>query len=255
MNTHQTFRAYRIHEENRKVVARFEDLSLADLSPGEVVIRVSHSDINYKDALAATGSGRILRRYPLVAGIDLAGEVVSSVDARFKPGDEVVVTGSGLSESHDGGYAEFARVRAEWVIPLPAGLSLADSMRLGTAGFTAARFSSSFFFVSVIASAAFFTRSFKVVTSAAVAVTTVPKCAKSSAASPEARSSDCAFNSASISFFASAPGVSDTDSRFQIFTSPKLPLARRVPSGLNASASVMSRCASSWPICLRVARS
>jgi NADPH2:quinone reductase len=133
-----TFRAYRIHSEDGKVVARFEDLSLDDLQPGEVVIRVSHSGINYKDALAATGAGKILRRYPLVGGIDLAGVVESSSDPRYRPGDAVLVTGSALSETHDGGYAQLARVRGDWVIPLPAGLSAFDAMALGTAGFTAA---------------------------------------------------------------------------------------------------------------------
>ena len=132
------FRAYRIHSEGGRISARFEDLGLQDLSPGEVVIRVSHSGINYKDALAATGAGRILRRYPLVGGIDLAGSVESSADARFRAGDEVLVTGCALSETHDGGYAEVARVNADWVIPLPAGMNAFDVMALGTAGFTAA---------------------------------------------------------------------------------------------------------------------
>jgi acrylyl-CoA reductase (NADPH) len=133
-----TFKAFRIHEIDKRIVARFDTISLDELTAGEVVIRVRYSTINYKDALAATGSARILRRYPLVAGIDLAGQVVSSSDVRFTPDDSVLVTGCGLSETHDGGYAEYARVRAEWVIPLPTGLALADSMRIGTAGFTAA---------------------------------------------------------------------------------------------------------------------
>ena len=132
------FRAYRIHSESGRISARFEDLGLQDLSPGEVVIRVSHSGINYKDALAATGAGKILRRYPLVGGIDLAGIVESSADPRFQTGDEVLVTGSALSETHDGGYAEMARVNADWVIPLPQGMNAFDVMALGTAGFTAA---------------------------------------------------------------------------------------------------------------------
>jgi NADPH2:quinone reductase len=132
------FRAYRIHSEGGRISARFEDLGLQDLSPGEVVIRVSHSGINYKDALAATGAGKILRRYPLVGGIDLAGIVESSADPRFRAGDEVLVTGSALSETHDGGYAEMARVNADWVIPLPQGMNAFDVMALGTAGFTAA---------------------------------------------------------------------------------------------------------------------
>jgi NADPH2:quinone reductase len=133
----KSFRAFRILEENRKVVARFEQLTLDDLGAGEVVVRVSHSDINYKDALAATGAGKILRKYPLVGGIDLAGVVESSSDARFKPGDAVLVTGCGLSEVHDGGYAEYARLKGEWVIPMPAGFDAATAMALGTAGFTA----------------------------------------------------------------------------------------------------------------------
>jgi acrylyl-CoA reductase (NADPH) len=133
-----TFRAYRIHEVDRKIVARFDEITLDDLCPGEVVVHVSCSGINYKDALAATGTGRILRKYPLVGGIDFAGEVASSSDPRYEPGQKVLVTGCGLSETHDGGYAEFARVRGDWVIPLPRGLGELDSMKLGTAGFTAA---------------------------------------------------------------------------------------------------------------------
>jgi len=133
-----SFKSYRIHLEDGRIVARFEQLSLEDLAPGEVVIRVSHSGINYKDALAATGAGKILRRYPLVGGIDLAGVVESSSDARYLPGEAVLVTGCALSETHDGGYAQLARVRGDWVIPLPAGLSAFEAMALGTAGFTAA---------------------------------------------------------------------------------------------------------------------
>ncbi|MBV8343199.1 MAG: oxidoreductase [Gammaproteobacteria bacterium] len=132
------FKAFRIHSEGGRVSARFEDLTLDDLARGEVVIRVTHSGINYKDALAATGAGRILRRFPLVGGIDLAGVVESSSDPRFTAGAPVLVTGCGLSETHDGGYAEFARVPADWVIPMPPGLDAATAMALGTAGFTAA---------------------------------------------------------------------------------------------------------------------
>lgn len=132
------FRAFRIHEDNRKINARFEQLGIEDLAAGEVVVRVRYSGINYKDALAATGAGRILRKYPLVGGIDLAGEVVTSEDSRHQPGDKVLVTGCGLSETHDGGYAEYARVKAEWVIPIPAGLDEHKAMGIGTAGFTAA---------------------------------------------------------------------------------------------------------------------
>ncbi len=132
------FKAFRIHSDNGRIVARFETLKLDDLGAGEVVIRVSHSGINYKDALAATGAGRILRRYPLVGGIDLAGTVESSSDARFRAGEAVLVTGCGLSETHDGGYAQVARVPGDWVIPMPPGLDAASAMAIGTAGFTAA---------------------------------------------------------------------------------------------------------------------
>jgi NADPH2:quinone reductase len=113
-------------------------LTLDDLAAGEVVVRVLYSDINYKDALAATGAGKILRKYPLVGGIDLAGVVEASSDPRCKPGDAVLVTGCGLSETHDGGYAEYARLKGEWVIPMPPGLDAFKAMTLGTAGFTAA---------------------------------------------------------------------------------------------------------------------
>ena len=133
-----TFKAFRIHDSGGRIDARFEDVTLADLSPGEVIIEVQYSDINYKDALAATGAGKILRRHPLVGGIDLAGVVRSSDDARFKPGDAVLVTGSGLSETVDGGYAELARVKADSVIAMPPGLDAFRAMALGTAGFTAA---------------------------------------------------------------------------------------------------------------------
>ncbi len=132
------FKTFRIHSEAGQIVARFEDLALDDLAPGDVVIRVTHSGINYKDALAATGAGKILRRYPLVGGIDLAGIVESSGDARFAPGSPVLVTGCGLSETHDGGYAQFARVPGDWVIPMPHGLDAFTAMAVGTAGFTAA---------------------------------------------------------------------------------------------------------------------
>lgn len=134
----KTFKAYRIHEIDKKIVGRFEQLTLDDLAPGNVVVRVLYSDINYKDALAATGAGRILRKYPLVGGIDLAGVVESSTDSRCKRGDHVLVTGCGLSETHDGGYAEYARLNGEWVIPMPPGFGAFKAMSLGTAGFTAA---------------------------------------------------------------------------------------------------------------------
>ena len=134
----ETFRALRVHQEDGHIVARLEQLTQDDLSPGNVVIRGEYSSINYKDALATTGKGRILRRYPLVAGVDIAGTVVSSGDERFRPGDVVAVCGCGLSETHDGGFSEYARVPADWVNKLPAGIDARTAMGLGTAGFTAA---------------------------------------------------------------------------------------------------------------------
>lgn len=131
------FRAYRIFNEDNKVVSRWVDLTLNELDPGEVVIRAAYSSVNYKDALAATGAGKIIRRFPCVGGIDVAGVVVSSQDARFDPGDNVLVTGYEMGVAHDGGFAELVRVPADWVVRLPLGLSLHDAMALGTAGFTA----------------------------------------------------------------------------------------------------------------------
>ncbi|MGH8249735.1 MAG: oxidoreductase [Steroidobacteraceae bacterium] len=129
-------KAFRIDEREGKIAAGFTQMTEDALTPGEVVIRVQYSSINYKDALAATGAGKILRKYPLNGGIDLSGEVVSSTDARYKPGQQVLVTGCGHSETLDGGYAELARAKGDSVIPLPDGLSLLDAMALGTAGFT-----------------------------------------------------------------------------------------------------------------------
>lgn len=134
----QGFRAFRIHQESGKVVSRMETLGLDALSDGDVIVRVRYSTINYKDALAATGAGRILRRYPLVGGIDLSGEVVSSTDPAFTAGQKVLVTGSGLSETHDGGYAEYARLQADQLVPIPEGLDEFQAMAIGTAGYTAA---------------------------------------------------------------------------------------------------------------------
>jgi NADPH2:quinone reductase len=132
------FRAYRIDQKDGKIVAGFETLSIDDLPEGDVIIKVSHSTINYKDALAATGAGRILRKFPLVGGIDLAGTVVSSGDERFGEGDPVLVNGCGLGETRDGGYAEYARVPADAVVPIPDGLDARAAMQIGTAGYTAA---------------------------------------------------------------------------------------------------------------------
>jgi len=134
----QSFRAFRIHADREGTRTGFEELQVDDLTPGEVVIKAAWSDINYKDALAATGKGRILRSSPLNGGIDVSGHVAASSDARFKEGDPVLVCGCGLSETLDGGYSEYVRVPAWAVVPLPDGLSLRDVMAIGTAGFTAA---------------------------------------------------------------------------------------------------------------------
>ncbi|MBT8087537.1 MAG: oxidoreductase [Gammaproteobacteria bacterium] len=133
-----SFRAYRIDEQDKKIVAGFRELSVDDLTEGNVVVRVSHSTINYKDALAATGAGKILRRYPLNGGIDLAGVVTSSEDADFQPGTPVLVNGCGLSETVDGGYSEYARVDSSSLVPIPEGMTAAEAMQIGTAGYTAA---------------------------------------------------------------------------------------------------------------------
>jgi putative YhdH/YhfP family quinone oxidoreductase len=138
MTTPSSFRAFRIHNDDRGYRAGIESMRVDDLSPGEVVIKAAYSSINYKDALAGTGKGKILRRFPLNGGIDVAGHVVESSDPRFKEGDAVLCTGCGLSETRDGGYAKYARLDAKWTIPLPTGLTLREAMILGTAGFTAA---------------------------------------------------------------------------------------------------------------------
>jgi len=132
------FRAFRIFSEDGRISGRLVDATLDELSPGDVVIKAAYSSVNYKDALAATGAGKILRRFPLVGGIDVAGTVESSGDARFAPGDQVLVTGYDLGVAHDGGYAGCVRVPGDWVVPVPAGLSLLEAMACGTAGFTAA---------------------------------------------------------------------------------------------------------------------
>lgn len=132
------FKAYLIDQKDSKTVAGFTQFSEDQLDKGEVTIKVAYSSVNYKDALAATGAGRIIRRYPCIGGIDMAGIVVKSSDARFKDGDEVIATSYDIGVAHHGGYAEYGRVPAEWVVPLPKGMSLFESMALGTAGYTAA---------------------------------------------------------------------------------------------------------------------
>jgi acrylyl-CoA reductase (NADPH) len=133
----EKFQALQIVEESGKSVGRMTELELEQLSAGEVVIRTAYSSVNYKDALAATGTGKILRRFPLIGGIDVAGTVESSSDGRFSAGDAVLVTGYDLGVGHDGGYAGFVRVPADWVVPIPPGLSIVETMAIGTAGFTA----------------------------------------------------------------------------------------------------------------------
>ena len=138
MTVPQQFTAFRIHNDDAGYRSGLEPIRLDDLAPGEIVIKSAYSSINFKDALAGTGEGKILRRFPLVGGIDVAGHVVASTDAAYKEGDAVLVTGCGLSETRDGGYSGYARIESQWAIPLPSGLSLRESMILGTAGFTAA---------------------------------------------------------------------------------------------------------------------
>lgn len=133
-----SFKALLIEERDNKVTSGFATLDEGSLDPGAVTIRVAWSSVNYKDALAATGAGRIIRRFPCVGGIDLSGTVIASDDPRFAPGDPVIATSFDIGVAHHGGYAEVARVPADWVVPLPAGLSLFEAMALGTAGFTAA---------------------------------------------------------------------------------------------------------------------
>ena len=132
------FKAFRIHADKSGVIAGVEQLMLEDLTPGEVIVRGEWSSINYKDALAATGAGRILRKSPLVGGVDIAGTVISSKDARIQVGQRVMMNGGGLSEVRDGGFTEIASLPGEGAIPIPDGLTTRDAMLIGTAGFTAA---------------------------------------------------------------------------------------------------------------------
>lgn len=132
------FKAIRVHRSSSGPSAALESVSLEQLTAGAVRVRVAYSGLNYKDALAITGRGTIMRAYPRIAGIDLAGVVEASEDPAFKPGERVLATGAGLGEWLDGGLAEYARVPAEALVPLPEGLSLLEAMALGTAGFTAA---------------------------------------------------------------------------------------------------------------------
>jgi len=132
-----SFKALRITNFDGKISASIVDATLDELTPGEVLITAEYSSVNYKDALAATGTGKILKRFPLIGGIDVAGSVTSSTDRRFREGDRVLVTGYELGVSRDGGYAAYVRVPADWVVAIPDGLSPREAMILGTAGFTA----------------------------------------------------------------------------------------------------------------------
>ena len=131
------FRAFRIFNDGGRIAGRIVETTLDELTPGDVVLRAAYSSVNYKDALAATGP-RIIRSFPRIGGIDVSGTVVASTDPRFKEGDAVIATSYEIGVGNDGGYAGYVRVPADWVVPLPAGLTLRESMELGTAGFTAA---------------------------------------------------------------------------------------------------------------------
>jgi NADPH2:quinone reductase len=139
--TATSFKAFRISQAGNTISGAVVDATLDELSAGDgahVVIKAAHSSVNYKDALAATGAAKILKKFPLIGGIDVAGTVVSSTDARFATGEPVLVTGYDLGVANDGGYSAYVRVPADWVVKVPASLSLFDAMALGTAGFTAA---------------------------------------------------------------------------------------------------------------------
>jgi putative YhdH/YhfP family quinone oxidoreductase len=131
-------RAYRVHADGKFGMGRFDSMSRDELDKGNVVVRIAYASVNYKDALTARGKAKIALRFPLVVGIDLAGTVDASEDPRFKKGDEVIVHSFGLGGEHDGGYAEYGRFPADWVIPLPKGMSLFEASALGVAGHTAA---------------------------------------------------------------------------------------------------------------------
>jgi NADPH2:quinone reductase len=134
----ERFKAFRIFNDDGVTRGRVVDATLDEISDGQVVIKAEYSSVNYKDALAATGIGKILRRFPIIGGIDSAGTVAKSQDRRFLVGDRVLVTGYDLGVAHDGGYAGYVRVPAEWVVHVSDGLTLLEAMTLGTAGFTAA---------------------------------------------------------------------------------------------------------------------
>jgi acrylyl-CoA reductase (NADPH) len=131
------FKAFLITKDEAGQKAELTDLALSDLMDGDVVVAVSHSTVNYKDGLALTGRSPVVRKFPMVGGIDLAGTVETSSNPNFKPGDKVVLNGYGLSETHFGGYGEYARVKGDWLVPLPKQFTSAEAMAIGTAGYTA----------------------------------------------------------------------------------------------------------------------
>lgn len=134
----ESFRAFVVNKTEQDFEAGVKQLDESDLPPGEVLVRVAYSGVNYKDGLACTPDGQIVRKYPFVPGVDLSGTVVESSDSRFQEGDEIIVTSYNLGVSHYGGFSEYARVPADWVVSLPRGLNLKEAMTIGTAGFTAA---------------------------------------------------------------------------------------------------------------------
>ena len=134
-----TFKAYLTSQEGKTSKTELVDFSVDQLDAGEVLINVDYSTVNYKDALSATGAGRIIRRFPCIGGIDLAGTVEASSDAAFKPGDKVIAHSYDVGVAHHGGYAEKARMPASWLVPMPSGMTTFDAMTYGTAGFTAAQ--------------------------------------------------------------------------------------------------------------------
>jgi acrylyl-CoA reductase (NADPH) len=135
----QKFKAYRTFQENDATVSRFVEMVIDELDPGDVVVRTKYSTINYKDALSYNGVGKIMRKYPTNAGIDMAGTVETSNDPRWKRGDKVIVHAYDMGVAHDGGYAEFVRVPGDWVVRRPESMTAFDAMTLGTAGYSAAQ--------------------------------------------------------------------------------------------------------------------
>jgi acrylyl-CoA reductase (NADPH) len=134
----ENFKAFMVNKTDDDFSAEVKMIGLEDLPAGDVVIKVAYSSVNYKDGLASIPNGKIVRSYPFIPGIDLAGTVVRSDDNRFKEGEEVIATSYEIGVSHYGGFSEFARIPGDWIVPLPEGLSLKEAMVYGTAGFTAA---------------------------------------------------------------------------------------------------------------------